>query len=119
MIIKRISLTLFLSICFSVWIMAQITPSDPQSIISDILEDITASSESDVDIDALAEDLLFFLDNPINLNLATYEELSRLIFLSDFQIQSILDYVKTNGQMLTVYELQLVYGFDYIEITRI
>lgn len=99
--------------------MAQVAPTDPQSIISDILEDITSSTEDEVDIDALAEDLIFFMDNPINLNTATYEQLGKLIFLSDFQIQSLLDYVKNNGEMLTIYELQLVFGFDYMDISKL
>lgn len=119
MIIRRILLALLLLIFIPLGVKAQILIADPQSIISDILEDITSATEDEIDIEALAEDLLFFVDNPINLNTTTYDELGRLVFLSDFQINSILDYVKANGEMLSVYELQLVFGFDYIDIVKL
>jgi hypothetical protein len=98
---------------------AQIVTTDPQSIIADILEDISSASEEEVDLDGLAEDLIFLTENPINLNATSQTELSKLIFLSDFQIASLLDYVKTQGEMLSIYEIQMVYGFDFKDVQRL
>jgi hypothetical protein len=92
---------------------------DPQSVIANIVEDIVASDDENIDLDALVEDLIFFADNPINLNSATAEQLERLIFLSDFQVKSLLDYVKNHGSMKTIYELQLLMGFDFSDITKL
>jgi hypothetical protein len=99
--------------------LGQAQTIDPQSIISDILEDIVASSEEDVDLDALTEDLIYFSENPINLNNTNAEELGKLVFLSDFQIISLLDYVKQHGKVITIYELQLIVGFDFNDIFRL
>lgn len=100
-------------------VVAQMQIHDPQSIISDIVEEIVATSEEDVDLDALIEDLIYISENPINLNTTSREELGRLFFLSDFQITSLLDYTKLNGPMVSIYELQLVIGFDYTDISRL
>lgn len=52
-------------------------------------------------------------ENPINLNEATKKELERFPFLSDFQIEKLLQYLYVSGPMKTIYELQLVEGMDY------
>jgi hypothetical protein len=97
---------------------AQVVTADPQSIIADILEDISSASEEEVDLDGLAEDLIFLTENPINLNATSQTELAKLIFLSDFQIASLLDYIKNQGEMLSIYEIQMVYGFDFKDVQR-
>jgi hypothetical protein len=51
------------------------------------------------------------MENPLNLNTATIEELERLHFLTDFQIISLKKYIQDNGELLTIYELPLVYGY--------
>lgn len=117
-LIRRSTLFLVFSL-LALRIFAQLAIQDPQSIISDIVEDIVASSEDDVDLDALIEDLIFFSENPIDINSTTREDLGRLIFLSDFQITSLLDYTKSNGPMATIFELQFVIGFDFSDISKL
>ena len=93
--------------------------TDPRLFISDLIEDLVAGQEEEVDVDALTENLMFLWENPINLNQTTYDELSQLPFLTDFQVRSLLDYVDSSGAFLSVYELQLVYGFSPEVITRV
>ncbi|PKP37210.1 MAG: hypothetical protein CVT98_06375, partial [Bacteroidetes bacterium HGW-Bacteroidetes-15] len=94
MMINRTA-TILLIICLTATqLLGQMVTHDPQSIISDIVEDIVAASEDDVDLDALIEDLVFFSENPININSTNPDELGRLVFLSDFQVISLLDYIK-------------------------
>ena len=69
MIGKRIGLLIFIFALLSLKLLGQELQTDPQSIISNILEDVAASSEEDVDLDALSEELLFYADNPINLKI--------------------------------------------------
>ncbi|OFZ00416.1 MAG: hypothetical protein A2491_01950, partial [Bacteroidetes bacterium RIFOXYC12_FULL_35_7] len=66
------------------------------------------------------EDLYALAANPLNLNDATEEELSKLQFLTEFEIKSILFYLKKFGPMHTLYELQMVYGLsgDKIQMMR-
>ncbi|MDY0200510.1 MAG: helix-hairpin-helix domain-containing protein [Bacteroidales bacterium] len=120
MICKRFIVTVFLSIIGSWFLMGQSIESDLQSIVSNIIEDIAALSEDEnIDLDVLVEDLIFFAENPINLNTATSEELEKLIFLSDFQVNALIDYRKKNGVFKTIYELQMVVGFDFSDINRL
>jgi len=56
--------------------------------------------------------------NPLNLNKATKEELDKLPFLTDIQVENILFYIYRFGNFQTVYELQLVDGLDMTDIRR-
>ncbi len=87
--------------------------------IENLIDYIASSSDDEIDYTSLYEDLNFFLNNPLNINLASKEELERLKILNDFQIKSLLDYIKQHGKMLSVYELQLVYGFTMNDILTI
>lgn len=51
-------------------------------------------------------------EQPVNLNSASGEELSELFFLSDFQVKSLLDYVRSNGRIYSVYEIANIPGFN-------
>jgi len=121
MIFKRISLIIAF-VFLSAGMLKGQSPiiSDPQSIISDILEDIIAlSDDENLDLEAITDDLIYFSENPINLNNTNKEELAKLIFLSDFQAIALLDYIETYGKILTIYELQLVMGFDVSDIVKL
>ena len=61
-----------------------------------------------VDYEALEERLYALMDNPIDLNNATREDLERLPFLNDVEIERLLYYVYVYGPMQSIYELQLV-----------
>lgn len=88
-------------------------------IIEDLIENIAESSDEEIDYTSLYDDLNFLLSNPLNLNTAKRSDLEKLQVLNDFQINSLLNYLKTNGAMLSIYELQLVHGFSTIEINQI
>lgn len=87
--------------------------------IEDLIDNIASSSDDEIDYTSIYEDLNFFLNNPLNLNSASKEDFERLKILNDFQIKSLLDYIKKHGKMLSLYELQLVYGFTMNDILTI
>ncbi|PWE01451.1 hypothetical protein DDZ16_00425 [Marinilabilia rubra] len=62
------------------------------------------------DLTFLIEDLLAIARNPININTAGREELERIFFLTDLQVENILYKRYVNGQFLSIYELQAVEG---------
>jgi hypothetical protein len=64
----------------------------------------------------LMEELNEFRENRLNLNQAERKDLEKLLFLTDFQIQSLLTYRSDHGPILSLYELQLIYGFDSITV---
>ena len=111
--IKYISIILFF-LFLSINSFAQKVPS-----LEDLIEDIAGSTDGEVDYTSLYEELNIFLNNPLNLNTASREDLEKLHVLNDFQIKSLLDYIKKTGGMLSIYELQLVFGFTMKEVFQI
>jgi len=99
-------------------VSAQDATATTEQLIADIFEQYTAESEETIDYDSFFEDLMFCAQNPINLNQATREQLEKLPFLSDIQIENIISYVYKSGSMQTIYELQLVEGLDMTDIRR-
>ena len=85
---------------------------EEQTIIEYLIEEIAQNTDLDVDYTLLYEDLLLLEEDPININNASITDLQRLHFLTEFQIRSLLLYVQQNGPFLSIYELQLVEGFD-------
>ncbi len=62
------------------------------------------------DLSLWMEDLLSLTRNPVNINVAGRQDLERIFFLSDIQIENILFKRYVNGLFLSVYELQTVEG---------
>lgn len=87
--------------------------------LEDLIENIASNTDVEIDYTNLYEDLTLFINDPLNINTATKEDLERLQYLNDFQIKSLLDYIEKNGEMLSIYELQLVYGFSSDDIFNI
>lgn len=87
------------------------------AVLEDVIEQISTSSETEsLDATSLTDDLEQFKISPLNLNDATEIELQKFIFLTDFEIKSILFYLKKSGPMYTPYELQMVYGLPMDKI---
>ncbi|MBP8945509.1 MAG: helix-hairpin-helix domain-containing protein [Paludibacteraceae bacterium] len=97
---------------------AQDALSTIEQTIADIFEQYQQEEEEELDFNNFLEDLLFVAENPIDLNRATREELEKLPFLSDIQIENILYYLYQFGPMQTIYELQLIDGLDMTDIGR-
>ncbi len=94
---------------------------EPQNneVIENLIEELTEAAEAEIDFSTLYDDLLFYIENPLNLNTATRDDLERLQFLNDFQIEGLLKYQRTAGEMQTIYELLLVDGFDKADIKHL
>ena len=77
--------------------------------VEDVLEDIfnQLSEDGDLAYEDIEEELLSIAENPMDLNKVTGEDLSRLMFLSDEQIDAILMYQYQHG-FKELYELQLI-----------
>ena len=87
--------------------------------INNLIEEIAESSDEELDYTQLYEDLYYYAQNPLNLNTATREDLEKIQFLSDFNIEDILAYQRTAGEMQSIYELQLLESFSYEDIIHI
>lgn len=81
-------------------------------IISNIAEDM-AAEDSDPEAAAIYLEYLNELsENPVKINQADENDLSRLFFLSDFQVRSLADYIKRSGSIVSIFEIAAIPGFD-------
>ncbi len=76
-------------------------------------------SEGDFDFNTLLEELDQYRQNPLNLNNADEISLHDLRILSDIQINNLLQYRALAGDLISVYELQAVPGFDLATIQNL
>ncbi len=98
---------------------SQINQVNTQQLFAEIIEEMSAKSENDIDFTPIIEDLTNLLDNPININQCSLDDLSKLVFLSDFQVKGLWDYIREKGPILSIYELQMVYGFEKDDVERL
>ena len=99
--------------CFISWnLFSQKTLNlNSEENISNEFEQAAEQSTQDVDLSQLNDELQRLKEHPIDLNSTTKDELQKLNLLSDIEINNILNYIKKNGKMLSIYELQSVDGF--------
>ena len=115
---RKITALIVVVLISSYNVKAQDAVSTTEQLIADIFEQYTSESEDAIDYDTFYEDLISLSENPVNLNRATQDELDKMPFLSDEQIENILSYVYRFGPIHTIYELQLIDGLDMTDIRR-
>lgn len=86
----------------------QVDPSTIEYLVESLMKD----EESELDLSEIEERLNYYLRNPINLNTASEADLANLFFLSELQIQEILEHRDQSGIYLSVYELQSIRSLD-------
>ncbi|MDD5571797.1 MAG: helix-hairpin-helix domain-containing protein [Bacteroidales bacterium] len=96
------------SICFS-----------QEDEIEKRIENTVENTESDVDYSTLIENLEYFKEQPLNINTASEGELKELFLLNSLQINNLINHIKTNGKLISLYELQSIDGFDNTTIMKI
>ncbi len=81
-------------------------------VIVSIAEELAADDTDPESFSTYIEKLYELVENPVKLNSAGKEEISRLFFLSDFQVKALADYSHSLGRIISVYELANIPGFD-------
>ena len=115
---KITQLIRLISIINSLFIIPACSAQNPtESLLEDILEDLSVNNDIDNPVNTLnweneLEEFSTRLQEPVNLNTATREQLEQFPFLSDIQIEHLLAYIYIHGQMQTIYELQLIEDMD-------
>ncbi|OKL41956.1 ComEA family DNA-binding protein [Pontibacter flavimaris] len=92
-----------------------------QNIDLDLLvqELFAEQDDESISYEDLYETLFQYYQRPVNLNRTTPEELASLYLLSRPQIVSYFNYLQENGELLSIYELQAIPGFDLPTIYRL
>lgn len=80
--------------------------------IEAVIESILENLGEETDATLIIEDLEGFASEPLNINTAGRNELSRLHLLNDIQIQKLIDYRIEFGPVYSIYELNAVDGFN-------
>lgn len=103
------------------WSAFAMTAQEEESV-DYILDDIADAMDEEGRLDETAMEELAELgalaDNPIDINSATEEELSQLIFLSDNKIRSIISHRRMVGKIRSVQELTTIRGLTYGDIFK-
>lgn len=119
---KNLLIILILSgICsFHQILHAQEGQENAQEQLMQHVESLIEMSDGDgEEFAALAEGLEWLLSRPINLNNTHAEELRQLYMLNDIQISNLLLHIQEHGQLISIYELQTIDGFDMQTIEQV
>ena len=116
-LVKISILTGFCCLCF-LQLKAQ-SPPMQEIDLETFIEDLFAIQDDDLLYEDLYETLYQLYSNPIDINAASFEELSSLYSLSPGQVENIISYRRLNGPFLSLYELQAVPLLDMPTINKI
>ncbi len=87
--------------------------------LDQFIQSLFAVQDEDINYEDAYESLYLLYTNPLDLNRANYEQLADLYILSQYQIRQFLDYRQRNGELLSIYELQAIEGFDLETIQKV
>ncbi len=104
-IILILDLILFPSISFS-------QEENVSEIIGSIVEELADDESYPEAAETYAEKLYDLIEKPVRINSADESELSRLFFLTDFQVKALADYIRNTGRIYSIYEIASIPGFD-------
>ncbi|MBK6949050.1 MAG: helix-hairpin-helix domain-containing protein [Haliscomenobacter sp.] len=93
-------------------------PDRNREILEDAFQNAGAE-DADFDYNDQFDQLERYISRPLNLNKASEIALRDLGLLTDLQILNLLQYRQTAGELISIYELQAIPGFDSASIQRI
>ena len=85
-----------------------------EAVIESIIEEI----DEETDISLMIEDLESLAEKPLNINMATAEDLGRLHLLDEVQIEKIIEYRTLYGPVYSIFELNAVDGLHPDILTK-
>lgn len=107
---KTLTIYALILLCFIIPVSSQ-THSGLR-IIEEVIEELTMGDITDDDLSLIYDDLVYYLENPVDINSADADEFRKLYIINDLQISNLIAYRERHGELLTVYELQYVEGFS-------
>jgi len=113
--LHQICLIVVFIVCIAQTTVAQQPDTTRYSGIEEINQQIESQAErSDTEIDYSdwEEELGLLRIRPVNLNSGDENEIRRLFFLNELQIINLLEYTNQYGSLVSIYELQVIDGFN-------
>ena len=113
-----------MKIIFSVLISLLVSPlysQDKNASFNRVADELIPieNEDDEADLESRYENLTLLLTNPVDLNKVSADDLRQFYFLSEKQIQQFLQYRDEQGELLSVYELQAIPGFDQNSINML
>lgn len=108
---NQISFRITFAILLMVLIPCHLLCQEESIALRESVEEILALSE-DADPAAMLEEMEGLKESPVSINTGDEKEISRLFFLSEFQVIVLADHIRKNGSVVTLYELALLPAFD-------
>ena len=109
-----------LTILFITWFILSYHVYSQQIIAVDkwkeYVDDLAGDDADENKLETLYAELSYLSEHPFDLNTVTEEQLSRLPFLTDKQVEQILSYRKKVRSFVSIYELKAIYGLDYATV---
>lgn len=96
-----------------------IAQADDDFDLERFVEDLFSLQEADINYADFYESLLLLYQNPLNINAASSIELKNTYVLSDQQINNLQTYIEERGKLVTLYELQVIDGFNFETIQKL
>lgn len=110
---------LFAFVGLSGYAQEDATPEE-QVLEEQIIEQLVEDMEFDLDIGEITERLRYHMRHPLDLNSATEEQLTALVFLTPMQVSNLLRHRESTGPFISILELQAIEGFTLstVELLR-
>ncbi|MDQ6815333.1 MAG: helix-hairpin-helix domain-containing protein [Bacteroidota bacterium] len=84
-----------------------------------LLENLAAQQNGEPEDDSYLQLLVEYQKHKLNLNTASESDLKQLQLISDLQIHSLLQYRTLLGELISIYELQAIPGWDVVTIQKV
>lgn len=91
----------------------------PQIDVESLVNKLAPISTEDLNYEEIYENLYSLFQNPLDINKAERADLSALFFLSERQINAILEHRQRFGRFLSLYELQSLESFSVEDIRNL
>lgn len=109
---KRLFITMFVSLFISSYYLKSQTQFSVDKWM-EYINEMAAETQDEEALETLYADLSYLSEHPFDLNEVTREALKKLPFLSDLQIDQLVEYRLRYGKMVTLYELKNVESLDF------
>jgi hypothetical protein len=83
-------------------------------VVTEVAETLAANELDQEAASTFTDRLHELFEDPVRINSADPGEISRLFFLSDFQVKALTEYITSSGKIVSVYELANIPGFDRV-----
>ena len=110
--------TCSLLILLIIFCISAAAAQDLDQSFDDLFNDLFLEEENVDGLEEVYQQLYYFYQNPIELNTTDAIELKKLLILDDFQVEAFLNYRKEAGELLSIYELQSIEGWQITDVKK-